>query len=506
MNVTALGPHRSSRGRVRRARSALAVALAVLGCAVSATAQRLDKPRQAWLAAHRLLALPDEIQALRRLSDPADLAEFERIFWARRTDDPSSPSSAFRSAVEKARAVADTRYTDTLRKGSETGCGQVFILMGNPDETSGREIRTTFDRRGAGNPTREGARRPETWVYKSNASRAFRMPGGDLRLQFDDGCEFDEAARTMDELARIAALRVVHPQLGYEFTPAGRLQPLVVPRAASAARTSLVEQARTDFPLTFEVLLNVPGPGGGYSAGLLRGAPGSLARGGIDPGKALVLRVEARAVPPSGPAIDMAARDLHAVAGTDGSFLTSYGLLLPPGRYDLKVAVREPGGRTASTLAPLDVPDYASGALVAGPLMVFAGAPDAVAPAGVDPYAAFITAGEHLFPRAGNVLGTNDTLRLLVLVQGAKIDPATGKASLRATFTVSKDGKLVARGSEQVFEASGAAASVGPIALSPFAPGRYQARVEIADDVAGARLSREAAFEVKAADHAGGRP
>ena len=123
---------------------------------------------------------------------------------------------------------------------------------------------------------------------------------------------------------------------------------------------------------------------------------------------------------------------------------------------------------------------------------------DSLAPADIDPYAAFITAGEHLFPRAGNVLATSDALRLLVLVQGAAVAPGTGKASLRARFTVSKDGKLVARGSEQAFEAAAAAPSVGPIALAPFAPGRYVARVEVDDDVAGTHLSRETAFEVKA--------
>jgi GWxTD domain-containing protein len=504
MHVTALGPHRSSRGRIRRVRAALAVVLAVVGFSWGVAGQRLDKPRQAWLSVHRLLATPDEIQVLRRLSDPADLAVFERIFWARRSPDPAA--ATFRSAIEKARAIADARYSDTLRRGAETGCGQVFILLGNPDETSGREIRTTFDRRGAGNPTREGARRPETWVYKSNPARTFRMPGGDLRLQFDDGCEFDEAGRTMDELARVAALRVVHPELGYEFTSAGRLRPLGALPAPSAARPSLVDQARTDFPLTFDVSLRVPGAGGGYSAGILRGGPGSLLPGQIDASRSIALHVEARAVPAAGPVIDIPAREIQAVAEADGSFLTSYGLLLPPGRYDLKVAVREPGGRLASALSPLEVPDYASGALVAGPLMVFAGDPGLVVPPGVDPYAAFITAGEHLFPRLGNVLAPSDALRLIVLVHGGKLDAGTGKASLRARFTVSKDGTLVARGSEQAFATAAAAPSVGPIALAPFSPGRYLARVEIDDDVAGTRLSREAAFEVKAPEPPGGEP
>ncbi len=36
--------------------------------------------------------------------------------------------------------------------------------------------------------------------------------------------------------------------------------------------------------------------------------------------------------------------------------------------------------------------------------------------------------------------------------------------------------------------------------LAPFVPGKYLARVEVRDEVSGAQLVREAAFEVKAPD------
>lgn len=476
-----------------------AAAFICLACAGAAWAQRLDKPRQAWLAGVRLLVLPDEVEVLRQLSHPDDLAEFERIFWTRRSPDASATDNPVKAALDKARQVADVRFGDTGRKGSETDCGQVFMLMGPADEITGREIRSTFQTR-AGNATRDGARRPELWVYKSSPSRSFKMPGGDLRLQFDDGCESDAGTRVTAELARIAATRVLHPEIRYEFAPNGRLRPLAVagPRPTGP---SWFDLPSADFPLAYDVALQTPGVAGAYSAGILSSGPDVVPSAPPQAGKPLALRVRARAVPQSGSSIDLPERDLAAVVRADGSFLTSYGLLLPPGHYDVKIGVRLPeSGKAAFTTVSLDAPDYASKELVVGTLAVLAAAPDGLgATEGVDPYAAFITAGEHLYPRVGNRLTTSDSLRLLVLVHGAALAGDGKKAALRARFSVSKDGKLVARGSEQAFDTASAAPSVGPIALAPFGPGRYLARVEIDDDVAGVHLAREATFEIQPA-------
>jgi len=146
---------------------------------------------------------------------------------------------------------------------------------------------------------------------------------------------------------------------------------------------------------------------------------------------------------------------------------------------------------------PLDVPDYAKGPLAIGPLMVLTESDKLGAAEQIDPYSAFIVGSEHLYARPGNVLTPADSLRLLLLIQNAAVSPETKKASLRAMFTVLKDGRPVAKGSEQVFETPGAAASVGPIPLTDFAAGQYLARVEVNDDVAKTRVVRETPFTVK---------
>jgi len=163
--------------------------------------------------------------------------------------------------------------------------------------------------------------------------------------------------------------------------------------------------------------------------------------------------------------------------------------------------VLDPGsGRGAVTTADIEGPDYAGKAMVVSPLAVLTGdAGGGGRATDSDPLAAFAIGTERLSPRAGNVLSQADSLRLLVLVHNAALDPGTARASLKASFSVLQDGKVVAKGKDQVFETAGAAPSVGPIPLAPFAPGRYVARVEIADEVIKSVVVRETSFEVSGA-------
>ncbi len=484
---------------------ACAVGLVLALTSATASAQKMDKASQAWFRQYRLLVLPDELKALQQLRDPRDVEEFARIFWARRSADPARAD--VRTSIEQAKAVADERFGNSGKRGSETACGQVFMLLGNPDEVIGRELQSTFDTRptrdGAWrhpdpvskNATRDGARKPELWTYKSKPGRTFLLPGGDLRLLFDDGCEFDEAAKTLDELARIAAERVLHPEIGYEFGADGRLKPLGARRSAVSAARALLDAPRSDFPVTFEMKLQTPGLDGTYVAGVLFSGADALPATSRSAGTRL--RVIARATPEAGEGVIIAERDLFALARPDGAFVSSYGCTLPAGRYAMSIAVVEPtSGKGAVASAKLELPDYRAKTLIVGPLVVLPGASAPAADPNADAYAAFVVGGEHMMPQPGNVLAQSESLRLLVLVHNAAGDPTTGKASLRAAFSVLQEGKLVAKGKDQMFETPGVAASVGPIPLAPFAPGRYLARVEITDEVSKTTIVRETPFEV----------
>jgi hypothetical protein len=82
-------------------------------------------------------------------------------------------------------------------------------------------------------------------------------------------------------------------------------------------------------------------------------------------------------------------------------------------------------------------------------------------------------------------------------VYGAKVDPKTGQASLRARFTILKGARPVARGAEDVLTTTDAVASVGPIPLADYEPGSYVVRLDLTDTVTGQTLRHEAPFEIR---------
>ena len=451
--------------------------------------------------------LADEAKVLQRVAE-ADLDEFIRTFWARRNPGPAPADNPFRAAVEKARAEADARFSDVGKKGSETACGQIVMLLGNPDEVTGRELQNIFDTRPSAdsryrrpdsasrNATRDGARRPELWTFKSNASRTFRMSGGDLRLQFDDGCEFDEGARTLDELARLAAERVVHPEIRYQFGAEGRLKPLAEPAQALSSARAVLVRPRADFDPAFEPKIQVPGHGGAYHCGDRKGARapcsvhgprtsqaacGGAGDAGLGRGRPargtgrLRVRAGGRLV-----------RDVVRIHASAGAVLGGHQRARPSQRSGRRDDL---AGRVARLRGQGDDRRAARGADRQRERPGTGACPATL-------YAAFAIGADRLAPRPGNVLSQAESLRLLVFVHNATLDPVSARAALRAAFTVLQDGKVIARGKDQTFDTGGAAPSVGPIPLAPFAPGRYLARVEITDEVAKTSVVRETPFEV----------
>ncbi|HYN04042.1 MAG TPA: hypothetical protein VE359_16450, partial [Vicinamibacteria bacterium] len=91
----------------------------------------------------------------------------------------------------------------------------------------------------------------------------------------------------------------------------------------------------------------------------------------------------------------------------------------------------------------------------------------------------------------------SDALMVVATLYGAKVDASSGQAGLRSRFTILKDGKPVARGTEDAFATPDAVASVGPIPLSTYAPGAYVVRLDVTDTVANQTLRQEVSFVIQ---------
>ena len=459
----------------------------------------------------RLLLLPEEELILKGLRGDGDRLEFQRIFWARRDPNPATPANELRDAWEKAVVRADELFATAGERGSQTGCGQVFLLLGDPREVTGRDVEvygahrhgegTTHD---AGETTysrlKEGSRRPETWIYRSRSGDAFQFPGGELRIAMDEACRFAEGGLVLDELRRAAQARVVRPELDYRVGPDGHLARLEAAAPATggvAGALALLAAPRADFPLGVESKLVMRGPRGeAWVAGLVRLSPVAPA-----PGVPLRLSLVAQAADASGQKVASPAREVMVPAGADGSRVASWGLSLKPGRYKVTVAAQvSETGQGAVEALDVEVPDFAAGTLFVSPLVAY---PDEAASVAAnpadprDPYASFHLGARRIRPRFGNVFANSDAVVVVAALYGAKLDAATGQAALRSLFSILKDGKPVARGAEDTFTTADAVASVGPIPLADYVPGAYVVRLDVTDRVANQTLRQQVPFEIR---------
>ena len=492
--------------------------LVATGAPGAAQGPAVDTKRFPKLA--HLLLVPGEQEVLKTLKDDQDRREFQKIFWARRDPTPGTPANEFEDVVRAVWKRADELFSYPNQKGSETGCGQVLVLLGRPEEIIGKGDVPRRPTTGPGvqmdaepappRPAgqlfdsmaylREGStREPESWVYRDRPALPYHFTSAELRVAFDSECRFAEGGILADDLQRAASALVTRPDLGYSQGSDGRLVPLAAAAAASASAgagagaRALLSAPRKDFPLVSETKLLMRGPKGeSYLAGLVRASAATS-------DTPVRFSVAAQAADAGGQVVASALREVAATPEADGSLVASWGLSLKPGRYTVTVATLLSGTGQGS-VGTLDVlvPDFGGGTLVASPLVVYPDEPSAAGAADPrDPYAAMQLGSLRLRPRLGNVFAPKDALMVVATLHGAKLD-ASGQAGLRTRFSVLKNGKPVARGAEDVFTKADAVASVGPIPLASYAPGAYVVRLDVTDTVAQQTLRQEAAFEIRA--------
>jgi GWxTD domain-containing protein len=449
----------------------------------------------------RLLMLPEERALLGDLKDDRDRHEFQRIFWARRDPTPGTVQNELETGARTVWKRADELFSYPNQKGSETGCGQVLLLLGKPEEVRGPdEVRApdTGARFNDLDYLREGARRPETWVYRDRPGRPFRFTRAELLVGFDAECRFGEGGIVAEDLGRAATVLVARPEIAYRRGPDGRLVPLERAQAAGPGVLDLLTEPRSDFPLAVETKLVTRGPKGMFVAGLARVS--AREKGDTAPDRVLLAFAVGQ---PGGPNTASGVKESGLAPAVDGSFVASWDLSLTPGHHQVTVAAWLPDNAQGSvSTLEVDVPDLGGSAgLVASPLILYPNEPAAPASGAAlrDPYASFQVGSKRLRPRFGNVFAPQDSLVVVGMLFGAKSSADTRQAALRARFTILKEGKAVARGAEDVFTTSDAVASVGPIPLSAYAPGAYLVRLEATDEIANRTLHAEAPFEIRPA-------
>jgi GWxTD domain-containing protein len=463
-------------------RNAMLAGLALAALGAPAHAQPKDPKK--FQEETRPIMLPDEEKQWKALKDKGDKDEFQKIFWARRDPDLETPVNEYRDQYEKARAEAVQKFG---RTGPDTDCGRVFILLGTPDEVvAGPDGRTKVE----GGP--KMMRETQTWTYRDRPG--IKFVGGKVDISFDDTCSLPQGARLGEQLARVAGNTIAHPNIDYRKGPDGKLLKFEDQLPKPTPLQALLKAPREDFPAPHEQTMVLRTPDGAtYVAGVVKVDPAAFG-GDV---KAAKVAVGAQAVADTGKVAATNERELTPYVASDGTAVVSYGLALKPGDYTLRVGVLDPKtGKGSARAVPLKVPDYGAEEVALSPVMVLKDVQEGAA----EPQhglAAFQLGTMRLVPQYGNVFANTDGIVLLTFIYGGKVDEATGKPSLTASFSILRDGAPVARAPEQTYDATPTGPSVGPVPLTTYKPGKYVALVTVKDNVSKKDYKGEMAFEVK---------
>jgi GWxTD domain-containing protein len=446
-----------------------------------AAAEKLDKESKKWLDEVTSIMVPEERQTYTSLKDRSERAEFEKIFWARRDPNPETPENEYETEWRGRRADADKRFRVGARPGSQTDCGRVLILLGEPDRVRKEEH--------GENPS---LRSPETWMYKDKATITFK--GGQVEIALDSECQLGNPAAAK-QLDLLAGATIVSPNLTYKIQ-GGKLTPLadLLPKPSPAQ--TLLKTPRQDFPLKAKLSFLKVEDGSTAILGLVRVDAASVTADG----KQAKVTVCAEARNAEGRSVAFVDRAVLGRVAADGSVTASYKMVVKPGKYEVKSClVDDKSGKGSLISEPTDAPDFDKHELTAASLLVLADIRETTSVEPNDPDEGFFIGKAQLVPRFGPVFTTAEAPLFFYQGYDGQVDPATSKASVTIALTLAKGSKDVAKAPEQTMDSSLVGGAVGPVPLSTFEPGTYTAKLKLRDNVAKKDLNIESAFEVVAA-------
>ena len=448
-------------------------------------AQKLDKDEKKFIDDVRPLLLPDEEKTWKGLKDKADRQEFQKIFWARRDPDLDTPANEYQAEYEKVKAEVDATYKLPGIPGSQTDCGRIVILMGKPD-----------DAKKEGGGESPGVRLPETWTYRDRPG--FTFAGGQLLLSLDKECKLPPGD-FVKQLDRVAAGRVLYPNISYRVGKDGKLTKLVdlLPKP-SPART-LLKEPRQDFALEMQTMYLKVEDGGSAVFGVVRGPASAFTAEEVGGRKLVKLVIAGSALDENGKEAANIERKTQ-VEVTDGFFAAAFRVSLRPGKYTLKgAAIDDKGSKGSVASSAIEVPNYGSGELGLASLMLLRDVVD-LPPGGADadgPFAPLLLGAAQLIPYGTLTLSKTDSPTIVWQAYDLKVDETTGAPSGLATFSLLKGTTPVAETPAVPIDRPVAGSSIGPIPLAKYEPGKYTARLVVNDKVAKKEKVAEVVFEIK---------
>jgi len=404
------------------------VAVAALRAVIPTAENELDPPLAAWHGGPvKYLLTADEEREIRVLTDDAARKEFILRFWARRDPTAGTPENEVRDEFWRRVAQANRQFIETTKQGWKTDRGQIYILLGPPDE---QDV----------DPVQKEGHGQIRWIYRSSPTRdtgpneiiAFREDvSGEFRLSSNprdyslvsdfvtrSSLALGAAATAAEE--RIRARGMTSMQIAQDLTALGNdakeddlVAALVAtepipdgPRFADALHFLRARDGSTFVTITLAI------PSESFPAD--RGAESVLP----------MARLE-RLEPPVA-VFDFIYRDPFvalAPPSAAGAALFQARAAVPPGRYRCFVGVFDRrAGRVSSRRSEIVVPAFPDGTLVLSSLILSAGPAAGTPHHEVGDAAPSVAAGQIPAPRIPPVVHNGEEFSLHYQVYGAGLD------------------------------------------------------------------------------------
>lgn len=460
----------------------LALALATLAASHAGAAARApdSEPLRRWLEGPvRYIATEDEIREFKRLKDDRERAVFIARFWVRRDPDPTTAANEFRQLFWDRVRDANAKFTDTPGPGWKTDRGKIYILHGPPTE-----IREDIDAKTENDPS--AGRGLIRWTYEGRPEGRldldpvvvvpfYRTSSGEYRLSYDPRLTsvfFDWMYKPTQGSALLNYLEsmssAASSRLG-AMLDLGKMEDVPQQEEFLLGQVETYESFRTR-EQTLRVDRYAPaGVGGGVvviTVPLIRHEPPQAA--------SIVARFRPKDA--SGRVRTLAEGSFRTEEfGTDR--LAQARIVLPPGEYDLSVAVLDPADaatglarqtiRVDDSLDRLRLSDVAPVVLLE-PLR-FKSLASYEAP--------FVVGGFRVAPLVGRPLRAGEEMRVFYEIYG-------GVPPYRVSYQIEgreADGSWVPLGQRQTLDPADAQQGWGFPTTVKWPRGDYRVRVQAAD-------------------------
>lgn len=473
-----------------------------------------------------------ERDAWKKLATDDEREKFIEDFWHSRDRDPDTEENEFKEQFYERIAYANEHFSSG-KPGRMTDRGRIYIKFGKPDEIESHPAGGIYER-----PSWEGGGSTSTYPFEKWFYRHLPNVSSGVELEFVDPTGSGEyrLARNPDEkdalinvpgagstFAELAGLETRANRIGnlggfgrvnYTRIQDSPFEQLAVqiamerdqPFERNFLGTSIPTPIVDDNALSFETQINYFKQSDNKVLAVLTVQTDNdelsfTNNGGLETANLNILgwvtSVANRRVGKFEDSVTTTATSDELSTTRTRKSAYARGFILEPGRYKVEVIVRDTkSGAVGVRQVGFVVPEYPADRLSASSIVLAAKLENMESGAAVDP---FVIGTTKVIPNLSGTFRRNQPVGVYLQVYNAAMDQTTLRPTADAEFVLLKNGKEIARQTEDWRKINNAGQRLTLSRLidsSKLEPGEYQIQVRIRDQVSGETITPSATFTV----------